>query len=150
LALLVGGMAGCGDDKAQLAWTAEPEVLTPPDLPNDRVLRGAVKNQTGHRVTLRADDVRLRRLDGRPVKASVTFIAGYAHRLFPPTRGPRRYPESERERLGTVTVIDPGAAASLTASWSERRPGNHPAEVDLGPATLDIPDTPPGASPPGL
>jgi hypothetical protein len=148
---LMGGVAGCGDDGgASLAWTTEPELLTPPDLPHDRVLRGVVKNRTGHRVALRASEVRVLRPDGRPVKASVTFIAGYAHRLFPPTRGPKNYPESENERLGTVSVIDPGAATSLTVSWREDRPANRPTQVDLGPETLEIPYTPPGPSPPGL
>jgi hypothetical protein len=139
LCLSGGCGGGHGADGAPVAWVGAPQILTPPDLERDRVLRGTVRNDTGHVLRVTAAQVRVLAADGRPLRSDATFIAGYAHRLFPPTRGPRDLPERERERLGQVAVIAPGKTARVTVSWRTRGNGDSAVRVDLGPGSLDVP-----------
>jgi hypothetical protein len=114
-------------------------VLAPPNLASDRVLRGLIHNQTGKTVRVTADDVRVLAGDGKRLPTAATFIAGYAHRLYPPTREPKSIPESERERLGDVAVIEPGQQAAVTVSWRLRNKSDHAAEIDFGTGKLAVP-----------
>jgi hypothetical protein len=133
--------AGCGDDgdEAALAWGAPPKVRTPPNLKGDRVLRGLIRNDTDKPVRVTADDVRVLAGDGKRLPAAATFIAGYAHRLYPPTREPRNIPESERERLGDVALIQPGQQASVTVSWRLRGESDRAAAIDFGAGKIAVP-----------
>ena len=101
------------------------EVLTPPTSATTASCAGLIRNDTGKTVRVTADDVRVLAADGKRLPTAATFIAGYAHRMFPPTREPRNLPESERERLGDLAVIEPGQQAAVTVSWrpaKQRRP----------------------------
>ncbi len=135
-------LGGCGDDDdggPPLAWGTPPRVLTPPDLEGDRVLRGVIRNDTGKTVRVTADDVRVLAGDGKRLPSAATFIAGYAHRLYPPTREPRDIPESERRRLGDVAVIEPGQQAAVTVSWRLRNKADRAATIDFGTGELEVP-----------
>jgi len=137
-------LAGCGDDDngPALAWGTPPRVLTPNDLGNDRVLRGLIRNDTGKAVRVTADDVRVLAADGKRLPTAATFIAGYAHRMFPPTREPRNLPDRERERLGDLAVIEPGQQAAVTVSWRLRNSADRAATIDFGAGKLEVPREP--------
>lgn len=135
-------LAGCGGDEdgaAPLDWKGDPDIVVPPRLPGDRILRGEVTNGSLDRVVVEANDVRVLDADGRRVAASATFLSGYAHSLYPPTRGPTPYPEAERQRLGQVARIEPGESAPLTVSWHEPKGPRTPVRVDYGNGSLPIP-----------
>jgi len=135
---------GCGGDDGgpALTWGTAPNVRTPPDLEGDRVLRGQIRNDTDEAVRVTADDVRVLAADGKRLPTAATFIAGYAHRMFPPTREPRNLPESERERLGDVAVIQPGQQAAVTVSWRLRSKADRAATIDFGAAKVEVPREP--------
>jgi hypothetical protein len=137
-ALLLGG---CGDDPkdADLAWGKPPRVRTPPDLKNDRVLRGLIRNDTDEAVRVTATDVQVRAADGKRLPSAATFIAGYAHGLYPPTREPGNLSEREHERLGDVAVIEPGQQAAVTVSWRLRGKNDRATTIDFGPDELAVP-----------
>ena len=81
-------------------------------LPRDRVLVGTVRNDSLRRLTLEAKDVRAVDEDGAALKGDATFIRGYVHPLYPPTRPPAGgLPESELERLGRRVRLEPGTHA---------------------------------------
>jgi hypothetical protein len=134
--------AGCGDDDRSgpaLSWSVPPRVLTPPQLQGERVLRGVIRNDTDEAIRLTAREARVLAADGRPLPSATTFISGYAHRLFPPTREPRNLPESERQRLGDLAVIEPGQQATVTVSWRLRGKNDRATEIDFGPDELTVP-----------
>ena len=135
-------LAGCGDDEGgdpALAWGTPPRVLTPPNLKGDRVLRGLIRNDTDKTLRVTADDVRVLAGDGKRLPSAATFIAGYAHRIYPPTREPEKVPESDRQRLGEVAVIEPGQQASVTVSWRLRSRADRAATIDFGSGELQVP-----------
>jgi hypothetical protein len=141
LALLVP-LAGCGDDSPaenQLAWLEDPTVIVPPTLKTDRILRGDVRNDSGDPIRIEAAKVRVYDDRGHRIKASATFAAGYLHSLYPPTRGPASLPDSELERIGKVTNIEPGKTAQMTVSWREPAGRRTAARIDYGPGSLQIP-----------
>ncbi|MGH2980202.1 MAG: hypothetical protein ACRDLQ_11300 [Solirubrobacterales bacterium] len=134
---------GCGGDsgpaREQLEWLDTPTVIVPPALATDRILRGDVRNESDDALRLEASKVRVYDDRGRRLKASATFAAAYLHSLYPPTRGPATLPDSELERLGKITRIEPGEAAQITVSW--REPGGRAtaARIDYGSGSLRIP-----------
>jgi len=148
LALVVaaaGLAAGCGDDEAardQLDWVDTPNVIVPPALKSDRILRGDVRNDSGEPVRLEASKVRVYDARGRRLKASATFAAGYLHSLYPPTRGPKTLPDTELERLGRIAKIEAGDTGQITVSWRERPGGGAAARIDYGSGSLRIPPEP--------
>jgi len=137
--------AGCGDDEAardQLDWVDTPNVIVPPALKSDRILRGDVRNDSGEPVRLEASKVRVYDARGRRLKASATFAAGYLHSLYPPTRGPKTLPDTELERLGRIAKIEAGDTGQITVSWRERPGGGAAARIDYGSGSLRIPPEP--------
>jgi hypothetical protein len=137
-----------GDDSAVgrssvLVWSKAPRVVVPPTLPGDRILRGEVENEGLKKITVKAADIELLDAEGKPVDGQSTFIAGYAHSLFPygrgPGSGPGRYPERERERLGQFAVLKPGQSRSLTVSWHDPPGQRTVVSLDYGPGSLKVP-----------
>ena len=74
------GTGACGGGK--------PRVFRSADLPRDRVLRGTVENGTLRRVEIKAKDSAPGRAGGKRVGGVATFLNGYLHGLYPPTRHP--------------------------------------------------------------
>jgi hypothetical protein len=142
LAVLALGVAACGDSgsaRDQLDWVDTPAVVVPPNLERDRVLRGDVRNDSDQDLRLEAARVRVYDEQGRKLKASATFAAGYLHSLYPPTRGPDSLPDAELERLGQVATIEAGKSAQVTVSWREPRGRGTAARIDYGSGSLTIP-----------
>jgi hypothetical protein len=137
-------LAGCGgaDGGQKLTWATAPDVQTPRDLGTDRVLRGVIRNDTDKAVRVTADDVRVLAADGKRLPTAATFIAGYAHRMFPPTREPANLPDAERERLGDIAVIQPGHEAAVTVSWRLRSSADRATTIDFGAEKLEVPREP--------
>jgi hypothetical protein len=134
----------CGDgdglEGGDLAWVREPKVFREPDLPRDRVLVGTVRNDSLRRLKIVAGDVRAVDEDGTALRGNATFIKGYIHALYPPTRPPPGgLPESELERLGKAVRLDPGGTAPLSIAWRVPRGAKGPVRIDYGAGFLPIP-----------
>ena len=98
-ALVVAGCAGGRGRSAvrrrrrrrrvgRAVWVKQPTIVRQQTLPRDRVLVGTVRNDSLRRLTLEAKDVRAVDEDGAALKGNATFIRGYVHPLYPPTRPP--------------------------------------------------------------
>jgi hypothetical protein len=138
------GVAGCGGSGGQGAgdvhWVGSPRVLTPPDLPRDRVLSGTIENGTLRRIEIKSADVRLVDAQGRRVPGIATFLGGYLHGLYPPTRHPvGGLPPEEQRRIGLVARIEPGKRSPLVLAWRLKPGSQPPVRVQYGAGSLPIP-----------
>ncbi|MCW3015577.1 MAG: hypothetical protein JWO02_2669 [Solirubrobacterales bacterium] len=140
-------VAGCGGgesaaDRADpLAWTAAPQVFKTTALPDDRVAVGSVRNTTSAPLRLDATALTVRDADGRRLRGTGQYAAGYAHGLYGAFQKPDPIPPGELERLGLLITIPPGKTAPLAVSWTLRK-GSDPtraASVDYGPGRLRLP-----------
>ena len=142
-ATLLLGAAGCGDSGSggvgPLKWEGKPQVYVPKTLPNDRVMSARIRNDSLHRVDLTVKDIKLMDDDGKRVAASVTFLNGYIHGLYPPTRQPKRVPDSELLRTGRIARILPGKRSPITVSWRTRGGQATPTRLDYGSGSLPLP-----------
>jgi hypothetical protein len=134
----------CGGDGDEgtgaLVWVKQPTLVRQETLPRDRVLVGVVRNDSLRRMTLEARNVRALDEDGKALKGNATFIRGYVHPLYPPTRPPAGgLPDSELIRLGRVVRLDPGKRTHLSVAWRLRSGGNPPVRIDYGLGWLPIP-----------
>jgi hypothetical protein len=133
---------GGGDDggNGDLVWVGKPTLTRPASLPRDRVLNGFIRNDGLRRVTIEAKNVRAVDRSGNALKGNATFIRGYIHPLYPPTRPPAGgLPDSERIRLGQVVRLEPGKRTHLSVAW-RLSPGAEPPErIDYGFGWLPIP-----------
>jgi hypothetical protein len=143
VALAAAPPLGCGgDDSAtgDLVWTERPQVYRQPTLPRDRVLVGVVRNDSLRRIEIAADDVRAVDRDGDALRGNATFVRGYIHPLYPPTRPPEGgLPESELERTGRKLRLKPGNTAPLSIAWRIPRGADAPVQIDYGSGRLPIP-----------
>jgi hypothetical protein len=143
-------VAGCGGDDdgreraGVLKWQAEPLLVQPSTLPNDRILTGKLRNDGRDRADLTASDLRLTDKDGERVPGSAAFLQGFAHGLYPPTREPEgRPPQWEQLRLGRIARVLPGKTVPLTISWRQPAGTEPPVRIEWGRGSLPIPDKPP-------
>ena len=133
-----GLLAGCGGSE-KLSWQGSPKLFVPASLPGDRVLMATVKNTGTKPITVRVPDLRVLDGNGRRVRASAQFIAGYAHGLiYPDTEARDKQPLVEQRRIGEQVLLRPGRSAPLMVSWHQPR-GSAPAKVDYGKGTLELP-----------
>jgi hypothetical protein len=131
-----GEDTGTGD----LVWAKQPRVYRQQSLPRDRVLVGTVRNDSLERVTVDAGDVRAVDPDGQPLRGNATFVRGYIHPLYPPTRPPAGgLPESELERTGRRLRLEPGKTAPLSIAWRVGPEDKGPVRIDYGSGSLPIP-----------
>lgn len=143
LLLAAAAIAGCGggDEKgAALRWEGEPKVARHPEIPGDVLVTARLRNDSGDALRIDAADVRVVDASGRPVRASVTFAAGYSHSLYPPRDTPKEAPAAEAERLGRAIALEPGAVAPLTLAWHAR--DGRGVRVKLGEESLELPAGP--------
>ncbi|HEX8054268.1 MAG TPA: hypothetical protein VF517_14865 [Thermoleophilaceae bacterium] len=139
VALVVLPLVGCGDDEgAALGWAVEPRVVQHPEIPGDLLVTGAVRNETDDELRLDSEDARVIGSDGRALRATVRFAAGYSHSLYPPRDAPRETPRQERERLGAAATIPPGGTAPLTAAWHRPRGGVRAVRIEIGDESVPL------------
>jgi hypothetical protein len=125
-----------------LVWEQKPRVYRNPELPNDRVLRGVVRNDSLRIMTLKARDLDVRGAEGKEMESAAVFAPTFIRGVFPSNRG-SEIPESEQLRIGLRARIEPGKAVPITVSWRER--GEPAALVDYGTGSLPVPPPHPGA-----
>jgi hypothetical protein len=137
--------AGCGSSEGErslsLVWKRPPKLYVPASLPRDRIVRGVIENQSLKRkATLKASEIKLLDADGRRVEGVATFIAGYAHSLYPADLKPKgSYPESEQLRIGLLAKLKAGQSVPLTVSWHDPPGPRTPVRIDYGSGTLALP-----------
>ena len=139
-ALVPLGCGGDGGGPGDLVWVGKPRVIRQPTLPSDRVLNGFVRNDSLRRITIEAKDVRAVDEEGNALKGNATFIRGYIHSLWAPTRPPEGgLPDSERLRLGQVVRLEPGKQTHVSVAWRLRPGAEPPVRIDYGAGWLPIP-----------
>jgi hypothetical protein len=140
VALLLAACGGGGDQEPRVAWAGDPQVAAHPDLPDDRLMTARIRNDGSAELRLDSEDARLLDADGREVRSTVRFSAGYSHSLYPPRDAPAESPREERERLGAAATIPVDGTAPLTVAWHAPRGAAEPRTLDLGPVALSLPD----------
>jgi hypothetical protein len=140
LLLAVAAAAGCGGDdelgSGDLMWEEKPRIFTNPNLPDDRILAGTVRNDTLETVTLVARELDVRSPNGDEMESAAIFAQTFVRGVFPQNRG-TDIPEGEQLRIGLQARLKPGETAPLTVSW--RQQGARAAVVDYGAGTLPVP-----------
>ena len=143
LALAAALPLACGGEETgvgDLVWAGQPTVFRQPTLPRDRVLVGTVRTDSLREVKLSVADVRAVDRDGNALRGNATFIRGYIHPLYPPTRPPEGgLPESELERTGRQVLLKPGKTSPLSVAWRVSRSQNAAVRIDYGSGSLPIP-----------
>jgi hypothetical protein len=138
-AVLAVAIEGRGEDTARgngaLVWENEPRVYRNAALPDDRVLRGVVRNDSLRVVTLSARDLEVRAPDGDEMESAAIFAPTFIRGVFPQNRGDA-IPENELLRIGLRARIEPGKTVPITVSWRER--GERAARVDYGAGSLPV------------
>lgn len=132
------GMAG-GDATetagAVLEWEEPPLLITPDQLPDDRVVYGTVQNLSPARLRATTEDFTVKDAEGRTLDASVQFLSTYAHGLYGAFQQPDNLAIEKLSRLGYVVDLETGRSSPLTVSY----------RLDKGselPATLYLRDSP--------
>jgi hypothetical protein len=136
--VLAVAMDGHGEDKlgkGDLVWEKAPHVYRPAELPDDRVLRGVIRNDSLRVVTLAARDLDVRERGGEDMESAAIFAPTFIRGVFPQNRG-EAIPENEQLRIGLRARIEPGKTVPITVSWREQ--GGRAATVDYGTGSLPV------------
>ena len=120
------GISGGGN---ALTWEQPPTLLTPPDLPDDRIAYGTVRNTSLERIQAANGDFVVRDAGGRRLQSSVQFLAQYAHGLYGAFQKPDPLPDEERSRLGFTVDLQTGQTAPLTVSYRLSKGSELPATL---------------------
>ena len=138
--VLAVAVDGRGEDaplgRGDLVWEEQPRVYRNPELPNDRILRGVVRNDSLRVVTLAARDLGVRGRGGDEMESAAIFAPTFIRGVFPQNRGDM-IPENEELRIGLRARIEPGKSVPITVSW--REPGERASRVDYGSGSLPLP-----------
>ena len=144
--ILVVAVAGHGEEaelgSGDLVFQHQPQIYRNSSLPNDRILRGVIRNDSLRVLTLKARDLKVRAGGGDELESAAIFAPTFIRGVFPQNRGDG-IPENEQLRIGLRARIEPGKSVPITVSW--RDTGKHAARVDYGTGSLPIPDRPSGA-----
>jgi hypothetical protein len=135
-------VAGCGGKAAPaspLAWQGTPVAYRPVDLPTDRIVLAKVRNDSGKPIRLEAAKVVVHDADGKVLRSSARYIAGYAHGLYGAFQKPDPLPPDELKRMGLVITLAPGKTAPLYVAWRLAPGSKEPARVDYGAGSLALP-----------
>ena len=133
-------LAGCGaeasSEPGELVWSGDVKSYTPPELPQDRLVTGTLRNVSGRPLRLDVRDAQLVAADGRPVRGTITFAASFGHGLYSPRRAPAEPdPDFERMRLGQLAQVKAGDTVPVTVSWR----GAAPVALQVGATSLELP-----------
>jgi hypothetical protein len=132
--------AGCGGGEdtgsGDLVWDEKPRMFTNPNLPDDRIVAGSVRNDTLERIDLVARDLAVRSGDGDELESAAIFAPTFIRGVFPQNRGDE-IPVGEQIRIGLRARLEPGQAAPLTVSW--RQKGERAVLIEYGRGTLPVP-----------
>lgn len=135
------GASGCGDNgsvgSGELRWEAEPDVVTPENLPEDRIATGTIRNDSLREIELTARDLRLLDEGGDEVRSNAVFLEHFGRSYYDISREPLS--EEERLRIGLDARLRPGQVTPLTVAWSEADGGAPASVVDYGDGTLPLP-----------
>lgn len=137
--VLAVAVDGHGEDdslgKGDLVWEQKPRVYRNAELPDDRVLRGVIRNDSLRVVTLAARDLDVRTRGADEMESAAIFAHTFIRGVFPQNRGDG-IPENEQLRIGLRARIEPGTTVPLTVSWREQ--GKRASLVDYGTGSLPI------------
>ena len=105
-------------------------------MPTDQSSTARSRTPRCATIDLDVEDVRLYDADGKVVRASVRFLAAFAHGIFPWSQQPDPLGDFERRRLGEIVTIKPGQAVPITLSWRvpKRRRRGRPASISDRPS----------------
>ena len=141
-----GGDAGAGSSSAaaatgpvRLAWKDSPQMIRVPELPDDRILTGRVRNTSLRAVDLSADRIEIVDARGKRLPSTARFLQAFAHGLYPASMGVEGG-KFERTRLGRIATVKPGQDLPLTLSWRLASGTAQPLEVRFGGGSLALPD----------
>jgi hypothetical protein len=138
--LLVVAVAGHGGEaklgSGDLVWDHQPHVYRNAELPDDRVVRGVVRNDSLRVVTLTARDLKVRTRGGNELESAAIFAPTFIRGVFPQNRG-EATPENEQMRIGLSVRLEPGKSAPITVSW--RQHGERASRVEYGTGSLPLP-----------
>ena len=139
-AVLAVAVLGHGEGKplgnGDLVWEHQPRVYRNAELPNDRILRGVVRNDSLRVVALTALDLDVRATGGDELESAAIFAPTFIRGVFPQNRGDG-IPENEQLRIGMRARIEPGMTVPITVSW--RQQGERASLVDYGSGSLPVP-----------
>ncbi len=124
-----------------LTWDEPPLVFTPPELPDDRVAYGTVRNTSLEGLQAGTKDFEVLDADGAKLDASVQFLGTYAHGIYGAFQKPRPLPSEELSRLGLHVGLKSGQTSPLTVSYHLTGDSKLPATLYYrGNPALDLPD----------
>jgi hypothetical protein len=137
-------LAGCGGSQsspAAVRWDKAPIVVRQPELPDDTIVSGQMRNGSGHTLHLDVADMSVVTADGKAVRSAIRLTTGVTHQLYPPRDGPHeKDPGFLRARLGEIATVAPGRTTPLVVSWRVPAGAPQPVKVDLGEAgSLSLP-----------
>jgi hypothetical protein len=136
LAFAAAAMAGCGNAPGSaptVAWEGKPIVVRQPELPDDTIVSGTLRNSSGHALEFEAAEVKVVTASGDPVQSTARFTTGVTHQLYPPREGPHeKEPAFLRERLGETATVKPGGTTPFVVSWRVSSMEPQPVKVELG------------------
>ncbi|MEO7197925.1 MAG: hypothetical protein ABIZ50_05580 [Solirubrobacterales bacterium] len=112
-----------------LTWEQPPLVISPPELPDDRVAYGTVRNSSLERLRASTADFVVRDADGAQLTSSVQFLGNYAHGIYGAFQKPNPLPPEELSRLGFVVDLQTGQTAPLTVSYRLSTGAQSPATL---------------------
>jgi hypothetical protein len=124
--VLAGVLLSSSGDSSVLEWAGTPELVPVPELPEDRVLVGEVRNTTDERVRLDAEHVVVIDEAGRRLDATARFTAGFGRGRHSPADG-------------VVGELAPDAMLPLTISWRLSESGDRAVNARIGDAVLELP-----------
>ena len=133
-----GGSTQAATDTARLEWKQKPSLILVPELPQDRILTGQLRNASLRAVDLDSERVQILDAKGRSLRATALFAQGFSHGLYPWSMNVKGS-KFERRRVGKIATIKPGQAVPLTLSWRVPSGGSEPVRVRFDGGSLDLP-----------
>ena len=138
--VLAVAVAGHGGEPQRgggdLVWEHQPHIYGNAQLPNDRIVRGVIRNDSLRVVTLTARDLSVRASSGNELETAAVFAPTFIRGVFPQNRADG-IPENEQLRIGMRVRLEPGKSAPVTVSWREH--DERASLVDYGSGSLPLP-----------